>query len=248
MAVGIGLIIFSMFLLSTHDETGLRAQEPTVKPPMTIYSYKTIIPPVIDGNIVEFQGADSVYFCHASAPAVDYGFAYVLWNEKYFYIAFKVNNRNIRAWSTMENILPKMWENEDVIEVLIDCNNDKSQRMEKDDIGYHINLLGTILDAGGRKYKGNPHSDKDGGVIFAAKYVGTLNDSTDLDKGYSCEMAIPWSEINRNPEIGMIMGIDFCVNDHSDIDGSYRYYDWCRQKRFQVPSKFGKVVLKDKAK
>lgn len=143
-------------------------------------------------------------------------------------------------------VLPKMWENEDVIEVLIDANNDKSQRMQKDDFGYHVNLSGAILDAGGQKYKGNPHSTQDGGVLFAATYIGTLNDSTDVDTGYSCEMAIPWSEINREPKAELTVGIDFCINDHSDIDGSYRYYDWRQQKRFQVPSQFGEVMLKEK--
>ena len=225
------------------DKLAQREEELAQKPPMTIYAYRAATPPVIDGDISEFLDADSVMFCRDDAPDVDFAASYVLWDEDYFYVAFKVGNRNLRARQTARDTMALLWD--DLVEVLVDCDNDKADKFQKDDICYHVNVLGTIRDDRGLTPDGDYDLSWDGELVFGAKYAGTLNDSTDVDEGLTCEMAIPWSEINREPKAGLTMGIDFCHNDRSDVDNSYRYYDWCDLKLFHVPSGYGEVILKE---
>lgn len=238
--MGFGLILLvSVFFCGQNKH----AQELAAKPPMTIYAYKVSTPPIIDGNISEFLTADSVHFYHKSAPAVDHAVAYVLWDKDNLYIAFDTKNRNLRAKATERDCVIIM--QDDLPEVLIDCNNDKSEKWSADDICYHVNILGAIRDDRGMTPDGK---DADllwnGKIDFKCTYKGTLNDSSDVDEGLICEMAIPWSEIQREPKEGLVMGIDFAHNDRSDVDGSYRYYDWCQLNVFHSPSKFGEIMLK----
>ncbi len=234
-------LVSGMLYCGTDDRAD-RASQLADKPPMTIYAFRAESPPVIDGDISEFLNADSVMFCRDDAPNVDYAASYVLWDENYLYVAFDVNNRNLRARQTKRDTMALLWD--DLVEVLIDCDNDKSDKFEKDDICYHVNILGTIRDDRGLTPDGDYDISWDGELEYAAQYSGTLNDSTDVDKGFTCELAIPWTEIRRKPEPGLTMGIDFCYNDRSDVDNSYRYYDWCDLKLFHVPSGYGEIVLR----
>lgn len=62
----------------------------------------------------------------------------------------------------------------------------------------------------------------DDGIVYASKVVGTLNDNSDLDTGWSVEIFVPWASLGRTsaPGHGQTFGMNFDVI--FDNDGGLR--------------------------
>ena len=134
----------------------------------------------------------------------------MLWDSQYLYIGAYLKEPNL--WATLKNHDDIIFRDHD-FEVFIDPNNDENQYFE-----IEINAIGTVMDLYMfRSYKkGGPmdmawNSD---GMISATSLEGTLNDNTDVDKGWYVEMAIPYEcmkKPGRNylPQINQPWRIDF---------------------------------------
>ena len=117
----------------------------------------------------------------------------MLWDSQYLYIA--ANLKEPHLWATLLNHDDIIFRDHD-FEVFIDPNNDENQYFE-----IEINALGTVMDLFMFKtYKlGGPmvmgwNSD---GMKSAIQIKGTLNDNRDIDKGWTIEMAIPYSCLKK---------------------------------------------------
>ncbi|MCX8010196.1 MAG: hypothetical protein N3A61_03520 [Ignavibacteria bacterium] len=195
----------------------------------------------VDGNISDWDYAEWITFKPQDLNWKDSALVSTMWDENYLYIAFKVFNTNLQALKTERDAVGLYMD--DGVEFLIDANLDKTHLWQDDDIAYHINVLNYIIDDRGMDSKGGYNNDWNGEAITSVKVNGSVNDTSDIDEGYTVEAAIPWVEINKTPLVGLKMGIDFCVNDRDDITGKYRYYDWMNLKKFHVPSGFGIIEL-----
>lgn len=161
-----------------------------------------------------------------------------LWDNDSLYFRFQVADKDLRAIQT-EKDHPKLYL-DDMVEILIDANNDKSSCWSTDDIIYHINILGTKKDDRGTA---DCQSDPtwDGVARYAVKLNGTLDDTTDIDTGYIVEMAIPWTELGLRPKPGLAIGINFANGDN---DGNGRQlFNWSGAFPMRSPHAFGTLIL-----
>ena len=169
---------------------------------------------------------------------------YTVWDENYLYVAYEVVDMYLVGYQTERD--HKTLYRDDMIEVLLDPRQDRTDLWLDDDIVYHVNLLGQVKDDRGTP--GGRPQDSDATwnsrALFAAVFDGTLNDSSDTDRGFCVELAVPWSEIGKSPDTGVKLGINFASGD---AEGPEEHlWDWCGAHPFRQPSVYGTLVLTDK--
>ncbi len=163
--------------------------------PRTYVCARAPSPPVIDGRLddaawasapwteefVDIRGGDWPAPRHATR-------AKLLWDDTYLYVA---------AW--MDE--PHVWATYDVRDSVIYHENDFEVFLDPDGDTHHyaeleINALGTEWDLFlVRPYRdGGPalHAWDIPGLRTAVRVDGTVNDPTDVDRGWSVEIAFPW--------------------------------------------------------
>lgn len=107
--------------------------------------------------------------------------AKVLWNDTHLYVAFEVQDTDIR--STLKKHDDKLW-TQDVVEMFIDFDGDA-----KDYIELQVSPAGVTFDSYLPGYRKN-ENDWESGIKAAVKLDGTLNDKQ-ADQGYTVEFSLP---------------------------------------------------------
>ena len=189
-------------------------------------------PPVIDGRLddacwrqaewtdefVDIQGRDRPLPRFSTR-------ARMLWDDQYFYVA---------AWLEEPHVFATLEQRDSVIfndndfEVFLDPDGDSRLYTELE-----INALGTEWDLllvqpyrdGGPALNGFDLS----GLKSAVQVQGTLNDPSDIDRGWSVEIAFPWSALKETsrsslpPAPGDTWRVNFSrVEWHTRVlEGSY---------------------------
>jgi hypothetical protein len=117
--------------------------------------------------------------------------AKLLWDDEYLYIAAELEEPDV--WGTLREHDEIVFRDND-FEVFIDPDGDTREYYE-----IEINALNTIFDLFlVRTYNdGGPalHGWDLKGLKSAVHVVGTLNNPSDVDRGWSIEMALPWSAL-----------------------------------------------------
>ena len=121
--------------------------------------------------------------------------ARMLWDDKYLYVSAVLEEPNVWAYITQHDQI--IYEESD-FEVFIDPDNDSQNYYEME-----ANALGTLFDL----FLNRPYFTITGtyinfgwdapGVKVATHIDGTLNDDSDIDKGWSIEFAIPYRAISN---------------------------------------------------
>lgn len=160
------------------------------------------------------------------------------WNTDSLYFRFDVSDQDLRAYQLVKDHRELYLD--DMVEFLLDTNLDATDMWLDDDIIYHFNILGQKKDDRGTP-EGNSDTSWDGVARYIVAVDGTINDSDDMDNGYSVTVAVPWTEIGRSPEPGLRMGLNFAMGDN---DGKGReIVQWRPCKKMRTPSMFGVLVL-----
>ena len=113
----------------------------------------------------------------------------MLWDAKYLYIAADLAESDL--WATLKTHDEIVFQDND-FEVFVDPDGDTREYYE-----IEVNAIGTIFDlylpvpyrAGAKA----DHSWTAKGMRVAIHLDGTVNDSSDTDRGWQVEMAIPWT-------------------------------------------------------
>lgn len=113
----------------------------------------------------------------------------MLWDDNYYYILAKMEEPHV--WANLKQRDTIIFYNND-FEVFIDPDNDTHNYYELE-----INALNTAWDL----FINKPYREKNtvlndwniDGLKSAVKVNGTLNNPSDVDKGWTLEIAIPWS-------------------------------------------------------
>jgi hypothetical protein len=149
----------------------------------------------------------------------------MLWDDHFFYVAADI--REPHVWATLKEHDSVIFRDSD-FEVFIDPNGDNHEYYE-----FEINALGTFWDL----LLPKPYKD-DGkpvnaweipGLKSAVRVSGTLNDPSNVDRGWTVELAFPWSvlgELARRqspPKNGDQWRVNFSrVEWHvAAVDGAY---------------------------
>lgn len=119
--------------------------------------------------------------------------AKMLWDDEYFYIGAEIEEPHV--WATLTEHDSVIFRDND-FEIFIDPNGDNHEYYE-----IEINAFGTEWDLLlGKPYKdGGPaiNSWEIPGLKVATHVDGTINDPSDTDKGWSVEVALPWSVLRE---------------------------------------------------
>jgi hypothetical protein len=119
--------------------------------------------------------------------------AKMVWDDTYFYIAAELSEPNL--WATMKEHDSVIFHEND-FEFFIDPNGDNHEYYE-----FEINALGTGWDLLlPRPYKDGGRAVNNWeirGLQSAVHLDGTLNVPGDTDRGWSAELAVPWSALGE---------------------------------------------------
>lgn len=119
--------------------------------------------------------------------------AKMLWDDRYFYVAAELEEPHV--WGTLTEHDSVIFQDND-FEVFIDPDGDNHEYYE-----IEVNALNTEWDL----FLGKPYRDggpalnawEIPGLKTATHVEGTLNDPTDVDEGWSIELAIPWAVLGE---------------------------------------------------
>lgn len=141
---------------------------------------------VIDGRVDEAPWRQapvlSFYLPVTHEPATTRTEGRILWDDTHLYVSFVAEDRDLRATETHRDH-PVFFD--DCLEFFFQVEGaDRYYNIE-------INAKGTVFDARG----GSPHAFRFENMRHAVHLDGTLNDSSDVDTGWSLELAIPFSDI-----------------------------------------------------
>ena len=118
----------------------------------------------------------------------------MMWDSQYLYIGAVLEEPHL--WGTLKKHDDIIYRDHD-FEVFIDPMGDAEQYFE-----IEINVLGTIMDLFMNKpYKKGGTFDmgwNTNGMLSKIIANGTINDNSDIDSGWTVEMAIPFTAISRN--------------------------------------------------
>ena len=148
----------------------------------------------VDGRLDEFDWAAASQINGFTRILNDYGRiasptrARMLWDDEALYVSFACRDREMWALFTEED--DPMW-SEEVVEIFIDPDGDGLDYLELE-----VNPLNAIVDLHIGRIHPEWVSDKDwdiAGLRTAVRAKGTVNDSTDVDDGWTAEISIPWA-------------------------------------------------------
>jgi hypothetical protein len=124
--------------------------------------------------------------------------AKALWDDDYLYIAFYCQDTNV--WATTTDRDGSLYL-EDVVEVYLDPDYDGEYYLE-----FELNPIETMFDLWLDKpwdEGGSGHSEFDFYDISVGSNVyGTVANTNDKDSAWTCEMALPFSEMSNVPQGG----------------------------------------------
>ncbi|MBT3344497.1 MAG: carbohydrate-binding family 9-like protein [Gemmatimonadetes bacterium] len=162
----------------------------------------------------------------------------LLWDEEYLYVAFVATDAHISAHLT-ERDAPVS--RDDAVEVFFACDPaDVSVYFN-----FEFNALGTILD---RSPRDNRSSKWNGaGVKVGITIDGTLNDSTDTDRSWTTEIAIPFTDLAPfAPRLPPANGDQWRLNLYrigGEVNPQFSLWSDTQTERpqYHVPARFGLV-------
>ena len=122
--------------------------------------------------------------------------AKMVWDQDALYVAAELTEPHL--WATLTERDQIVWRDDD-FEVFLDPDGDGLNYFE-----IEINPLGTILDLFlARPYNKGGSAEIDWnlkGLVATVDLLGTINDPSDLDEGWTVEMAIPWRGLTPPPD------------------------------------------------
>jgi hypothetical protein len=209
---------------------------------------KVAVPPVIDGKLDDdaWKRAPEVTFvlCTTGEPITKSTRARMCWDNECLYIAYECADTDI--WGTMTKRDDPVFQ-EEVVEAFIDPDCDLRYYYE-----FNVSPRNVIFDAFISNPDGMNPDDKTqfgwncDGVRSAVVVDGTLDDRTDTDRGWTCELAIPFAGLERKtPKPGERWRANLYRIDLTPKPAEFQAWSptLCTPPRFHVPSRFGTIFF-----
>ncbi|MBE7561134.1 carbohydrate-binding family 9-like protein [bacterium] len=168
----------------------------------------------------------------------------IAWGREAMYLFFTCADPDV--WGTLSEHDGKLWE-EEVVEAFIDADNDGLDYVE-----IEVSPRNVTFDAWITRF---PPTREEipifaryeaVGMRTAVVVHGTLEDRSDRDEGWDCEIAIPWSAFEetggRPPKAGSAWSGNFFRCDLSHGQGEYQAWIPVRGS-FHQPDRFGNIVF-----
>lgn len=228
------------------------------------YVCKKVLPEVIkiDGKIDEpvWKKAKKMWFklVEKGEKPDESTWVKSLWSDKYLYLAYHINDKDI--WASMTNRDDHLWEAE-VVEAFICSSPDRHYCFE-----FEVNPLNALLDCFVISYRESNFTSllswNCRGIQHAVTVNGTIDNRNDADKFWEYEAAIPLAEICADktpPEDGDVWRLNlyrferdndkvsFLEDETLEISGwspTYSAGFTEESNCFHKPAMFGKLIFK----
>lgn len=165
--------------------------------------------------------------------------AKMLWDDSDLYFAFECDDTDLAGTMTQRD--EHLWE-EEVVEVFIDPDGD-----EKNYIELEVNPLGTFLDLFVlTPVVPIPYESYNIRAQWAVKVDGTVQNSSDRDRGWRVELAVPLRDAVTAPNSPPKDGDKWRLNLYRiERKPKEQYIAWSPTLKpsFHTPSRFGEVTF-----
>ena len=177
------------------------------------------------------------------APVRNATEARVLYDERFIYFAFRVEDENV--WATMRRRDEHLW-HEEVVEVFLQADERVPNYIELE-----VNPLGALLDIYLLDRRKNlPYGSwNSAGVKWAARVDGSV-DGRPGDRGWSCEIALPLEDVATAPSLPPRPGDRWRMNLYrveSRPEPLGLAWSPTLEGDFHVPSMFGEINFSGRA-
>lgn len=175
-----------------------------IAPPVLVAA-RVATPPVMDGDLREFEGAEIAKATIDGLGGVQVG---VLWDDHALYLGVRVSDSKLYA--VLDRRDGPLW-NDDSIELLFDTldNREPGELPGSDDYKFFVTPTNLQRDDRG----GGAWETWNATWQSSVRLAGTLNDDSDVDQGYSAEIRLPWSDWGiSKPTQGTQIGFDVHLN------------------------------------
>jgi len=196
-------------------------------------------------NILSIRG---FMLSDGSGPATRQTEVRMCWDERYLYLAFGCYDPDI--WGTMLNRDDHIWE-EEVVEAFIDPDSDLERYYEfqTSPRGVMTDLLIHNVSGSNKRMKGDITWNCEGWLV-GVQVDGTLDDRTDVDKGWTVEWAIPFASIpgapNTPPKDGDTWRMNFYRIDRTPApEHSCWSPTLAVPPDYHIPSRFGTIIFRE---
>ncbi len=143
---------------------------------------------------------------------------YITWDDLYFYAGFKADWPDVRGTRSKPNADVI---GDDLISVYIQTDDNTRDRVNPNCFSMSVSAAG-----GAQFAQGTDSGTFEPQTVYSFKYgtaiQGTLNNSDDVDEGFSVEMAIPWQLMHMNaPPLGSMMRFNVVVRRYDAKPGDF---------------------------
>ena len=175
----------------------------------------------------------------------------LLWSDAGMYVGFSVADTDLIGGFKKGEQDPHLW-TKDTVEIMVDPDGDGDN---KDYYEIQINPQNLVFDSQFDAYnepKVEPngpfgHQEWSANLKSAVTLDGTVDKSTDEDRGYTVEVLIPWKSFGKAqklpPEVGSSWRINFYAMKNN---GGVAWSPILGQGNFHKASRFGRVVWSKK--
>ncbi|MDA2930102.1 carbohydrate-binding family 9-like protein [Acidobacteria bacterium AH-259-O06] len=171
----------------------------------------------------------------------------MLWDSRYLYLAYDLVDRNIL--STIDHRDALLWI-QDVAEIFIDP-------LQSEQIYYEFqfnprdNFRDLVVMHRGTGSDIYPLGEWASATLVKAIVTGTLDDNQDNDRGWTLEVAIPFSDLWLAPHIPPREGDRWRMNvfriDYGLKEPELSAWNPTRGPSFHIPTKFGTLLFKQRS-
>ncbi len=224
-----------------------QAQAQTTRP-LPVYEAARVGSAVkVDGKLVETawakaQSVGPFLMNRDASPAPYHTEAKILYDDKFIYFSFRSKDENV--WATMRRRDEHLWD-EEVVEVFLQADARHPSYIELE-----VNPLGTMLDIFliDRRKPIPYQSWNSANLKWAVEVDGTI-DGRGGDRGWTCEIALPFEDVITAPHLPPRAGDRWRMNlfrVESRPTAAGMSWSPTMQGDFHIPSMFGELVFTDK--
>ncbi len=171
----------------------------------------------------------------------------VLWSDAGMYVGFSVADTDMIGGFKKGDVDPHLW-TKDTVEIMVDPDGDGDN---KDYYEIQINPQNFVFDSQFDAYN-EPKTEPDGpfghqewssNPKSAVTLDGTVDKSTDEDRGYTVEAMIPWKSFSKAAKLPPEVGSSWRVNFYAMKNNSgVAWSPILGQGNFHKASRFGRIV------
>ena len=179
------------------------------------------------------------------------GEAKVLWSDAGLYVGFIVSQKDVIGGFKKGDQDPHLW-TKDTVEIMVDPDGDGDN---KDYYEIQVNPQNLVFDSQFDAYN-EPKVEPDGpfghqewsaNLKSAVSVDGTLDKSTDEDRGYTVELLVPWKSFAKAAKLPPEPGSSWRVNFYAmKNNGGVAWSPTLGQGNFHKASRFGRIVWSKK--